>query len=114
MQPIIPSNDFIAQMGHGGWGALIIMAFYATGTKLHKPLAKWGVLGAGVWALLKEFVWDAIVEQQKTPDNVHDFLSYAIGISAALVLIGVVELVAYLHRKHIDRKFGAPVKQVSK
>ena len=75
----LPSNDFIAQMGHAGWGALIVLAFALYGHPL------WGALGVLAWAVPKEFAYDAIIEGQSLAENAHDFLFYQVGNACGLI-----------------------------
>ncbi len=90
-----PSVDFIAQMAHSGWGALIVSQFV-----IWLPRFAWiddwlaALIGSMavslLWAGPKEFLWDKYVEGQSFEDNMIDFAFYLIG--AATMTVSVVLL----------------------
>jgi hypothetical protein len=79
-----PSGDFIAQMGHAGWGALIVsqcVIWLPRFAWMESWIAALIGLGAAIllWAAPKEFLWDKYVEGQDFASNLTDFLFYLLG-----------------------------------
>lgn len=92
-----PSPDLLAQLGHAGYGALIVFVFY-----VFFPLArirqifgkrwKWlaaviGVVGVLTWALPKEFIFDTLIERASQANNLRDLSFYLVGSGAAVLAL---------------------------
>lgn len=66
-----PSTNLIAQIAHFEAGML--------GTILWPG---WGAAIMFCWALLKEFIWDTLIEDATFESNLTDFAFYCVGIVA--------------------------------
>jgi hypothetical protein len=79
--------NFVAQTGHAGWGALVVIACVFLFGYTTLPYVTLVALAA---AGLKEFVYDRFFEASEVRgSDLEDFLFYAlgIGVSVALVLV---------------------------
>lgn len=82
MKPIwYPSADLVAQIAHFLAGALAVIGT----TKLLKKPAWQGAAGITVFAAVKEFLFDALIERQGFFDNATDFGFYLLGALAAMI-----------------------------
>lgn len=97
----MPSFDLVAQLGHAGWGALIVLLFYvffprALAQRIFRKLKWWhfavallGLTGVLAWALPKEFIFDTLVEGATQANNLKDFAFYMVGAGSVLVALWV-------------------------
>lgn len=84
----MPSFNLVAQLAHFGWGGFIVTSFALFGMEW------FGFLGLFAFAALKEFVFDALIEEQSFQDNALDFGIYLTGGMAALLIVHLASLVS--------------------
>jgi hypothetical protein len=78
-----PSEDLDAQFAHALAGATSVF-----GTQVLWPGHWWvGLLSIFLFAALKEFVFDALVELQPFHANLRDFGFYMLGAAAAAIAV---------------------------
>jgi hypothetical protein len=85
-----PSANLDAQFAHVGWGALLVLAVALAWQAAKRPLGfapEWaGALLTIVYAAVKEFAFDVIVEGDGFRNGAVDFAFYCVGITAAIGL----------------------------
>lgn len=68
-----PTNGFITASCHFAWGALIVL-FFAPRLGIGYSFA-----GLALWAGVKEYAWDSLVERDSFEGNTTDFVFYLLG-----------------------------------
>lgn len=85
-----PSANLDAQFAHVGWGALLVTAVALGWRATKRPLGiapVWaGTVLALVYAAVKEFAFDVLVERDGFRNGAADFAFYAIGVAVAIGL----------------------------
>jgi hypothetical protein len=85
-----PSANLDAQFAHVGWGALLVSAVALGWRAAKRPLAIapiWaGVALTLLYAAVKEFAFDVIVESDGFRNGAVDFAFYAVGVAVAIGL----------------------------